>query len=176
MVATITLLLILIFLMKQHMKLMVAGAMVATVLLAGATSTSAMGMMGNGADHDTLIQKIVSRFKLKQTDVQAVFNEARTERQAEMQKAHEARLAELVKTGKITEAQRKLIAAKHLEMQKTMTNDQAAWQKLTPAERQAKAQERRTAMQTWATQNGIDVRYLMMGNNEGGRGGRGMNQ
>ena len=155
---------------------MVAGAMVATVLLAGATSTSAMGMMGNGADHDTLIQKIVSRFKLKQTDVQVVFNEARTERQKKKKKAHEARLAELVKTGKITEAQRKLIAAKHLEMQKTMTNDQAAWQKLTPAERQAKAQEKRDAMQTWATQNGIDVQYLMMGSNGGGRGGRGMNQ
>lgn len=77
---------------------------------------------------DTIVQKIAAKFGLKEADVQSVYDTQRTERQAEMQKRFEEMLTQSVKDGKITEAQKTAILAKHKEMQTNREKEHAEWQ------------------------------------------------
>jgi hypothetical protein len=96
----------------------------------------------------TIVQKIADKFGLKTSDVQAVFDQNRTDRRAEMETKFEEQLTAAVKDGKLTEEQKQLILAKRKELQNS-----------------------RQDFKNWATQNGIDIKYLMGG--FGMRGGHG---
>lgn len=111
----------------------------------------------------TLIQKIADKFGLNRDDVQKVFNEARGEHQAQMQNRFEERLTQSVKDGKITEAQKTLILNKHKEMQQEREKNMDSWQNLTKDERKSQMQTKRTEMENWANENGIDLQYFHMG-------------
>ncbi len=130
------------------------------------TGIAAFGAIGTFAQttatdpHTSIIQKLVTKFGLKEDEVKAVFNEERAERQKEMQTRLEERLTQAVTEGKITEDQKKLVLAKHEELQKERETNQEMMQNATPEERRAKMQERRQELQTWAEQNGIDIQYL----------------
>lgn len=117
---------------------------------------------------NSLVQKIAQRFGLKASDVQTVFDSHRAERQQEMQAAYEAQLSQFVKGGKITEAQKQLILAKHKEMQADRQSHMEKMSSLTETERSAAMESHRTEMeakhkelQDWAAANGIDIRYVM---------------
>ncbi len=64
----------------------------------------------------TIIELLTQRFGLKQTDVQSVFDNARTARM-------EARLTQLVRDGQITEAQKTAILVKQKELQNWATQN-----------------------------------------------------
>lgn len=121
----------------------------------------------------TLIQKIAEKFGLNQTEVQAVFDEARGEQMAQMQEQNRERFQEqldnMVENGKITSAQEASILAKHEEAQTQMQ----AMQGLTAEERKTAMEALREEMKTWAETNGIDMPFMMMGG-FGARGGKGM--
>lgn len=104
----------------------------------------------------TLIERIAQKFNLKQADVKSVFDQYRSERQAEMQKKYDEKLAQLVKEGKISDAQKQLIMAKHKEIQQKMQN-------LTPEQRKANMETNRKLLEDWAKQNGIDPQYVYGG-------------
>lgn len=125
---------------------------------------------GYGAMHDTLVQRIAQKFGLQQSNVQSVFDEVRKERQAEMQKRLEDRLAQAVKDGKLTETQKNLILAKHKEMQANREKNRDAWMKMTPEERRNEKQKIRTELEAWAKANTIPLEWVM----PYGRGGMGM--
>ena len=116
----------------------------------------------------SLMDKIIEKFGLNKEEVQTVVNTYRTERQQEMQAKFEANLTTAVKNGELTEAQKQLILTKHAELMKA---NEADFQN---------RQARRTELQTWATQNGIDLKYFGQGRHAGyGKGsgmGRGMGQ
>jgi len=126
----------------------------------------------------SLVQKIADKFGLKKEDVQAVFDQDRSDRQAEMETKKLAELDQLVKDGKITEAQKQLIINKQKERETNRQTEMQTMQGKTDEERKAAFEANKTKMQTerkaledWATQNGIDVKYLMGG--FGGHGGPG---
>lgn len=108
----------------------------------------------------TIIQKLVQKFNLKESDVQAVFDEVRREHQNQMQANLEERLTQAVKDGKITEAQKQLILAKHKELQDKREKDFANWQNLTPEQKREKMQTQKDELEAWAKQNGIDLQYF----------------
>lgn len=91
-----------------------------------------------------IIDKIATNFNLKKADVQAVFNEKKSEKQVERTADESARLQALVDKGTITVDQKTKIEAKQAELK---------------TEREAK----RTALLKWSTDNGIDAKYLMGG-------------
>lgn len=133
---------------------------VTAVFLAwGATSIYAHGW--GGANKDTLIQRIVQKFGLKTADVQAVFDTVRSEHQDEMQQKMTERLETLVKQGKITEAQKKLIVAKHAELQAQREKEMESMKDLTPEERRSKMDAHRAELESWAKQNNIDIQYVI---------------
>lgn len=127
--------------------------------LLGATGAYAQG---NGtATYRPIAQKIADKFGLKVEDVQSVFDEERASHQAEFKQKYEERLTTAVTEGKITEAQKQLIIQKHTEMQTKMKENFDALKDLSPEERKTKMETERQELETWAEQNGIDMKYVM---------------
>lgn len=143
--------------MNKQSIAVIAAAVIIGVGTFGVSSVFAQDTT-NAHPMDSLVQKIASKFNLKQNDVQAVFDEVRTERQKVMQTANEERLSQLVKEGKITEAQKQLLLQKHTEMQGKMGE---RMRNLSPDEKQSQRNAKRAEMETWAKENNIDVQYLM---------------
>ncbi len=107
-----------------------------------------------------IIQKLVERFGLKESDVQTVLNEVRRERQQQMQTRLEERLNQAVKDGKITESQKQAILAKHKELQEKRLQNKQDWQNMTPEQRRQAMQEQSQELKSWASQNNIDLEYF----------------
>lgn len=127
------------------------------ILLSGAARVSAQS---GSNDYPPIIDKLVAKFNLNEAEVKAVFDEERSARQSEMQAKIEAKLTQAVTDGKITEAQKQAILAKHEEMKVNRGENMEDWHDLTPSERQAKMQSKRTEMESWAKSIGIDQTVL----------------
>lgn len=111
--------------------------------------------------YPSIVQKLAEKFNLNLADVEAVFDEDREERHAEMETTYEKRLSHLVSDGKITEQQKDVILEKHREME---ANRQANWQEMqtmSEAERKSKMEEEQQVLKDWASQYGIDLDYLL---------------
>ena len=85
-------------------KWVVLGVIAAIVLLVGIVGGVAMAQEENTATGNTLLARVASILGLQQTQVEAAFEQARTEMQAE---AQDARLQALVDDGRITGEQAK---------------------------------------------------------------------
>lgn len=131
---------------------------VGMIALSAAGAVSARGM---GMGHDSLITKIAQKFGLKEADVRGVFDSSHADHMAQMQVKMDEHLSQLVKDGKITEAQKKLILTKHAEMQKNMQSQKDAMKEKTPAERKTLMDAKRAELEQWAKSNGINVQYLL---------------
>lgn len=113
--------------------------------------------------YPSIIQKLVERFGLKESEVQAVFDEARQERQQQMQARFEEHLNQAVKDGKISESQKQAILVKHNELAEERLQNKENWQNMTPEQRRQAMQEQKQELESWASQNGIDLKYLFGG-------------
>lgn len=127
----------------------------------GASGVSAQNATNTQNPMTSLAQRIAERFNLSQSDVQAVFDEVRKEKPAKMQANSEAQLSQLVTEGKITEAQKQLILQKRAELDAQRAANKESSKNLSQDERKAKMQAEKTALETWAKENGIDPQYLM---------------
>ncbi len=157
--------------MKIFNKLAIGAAALAGTATLGAGVMAATVTTGtNPMNH--LANAIASKFNLNPTDVQKVFDEERTQMQAQRQAQGAARVQErldqAVKDGKLTQAQKDMILAKHVEMQNFMKSLDGK----TPVERQAAMKTEMDAVQAWAKTNNIPEEYVMMF----GNGGRGLGQ
>lgn len=154
-------------------------ALILTLAGMGAVSTNqVLAQNTNSNRFSTLVQKIADRFGLRKEDVQTVFDQDRENRQTQMEAKYLAQLDQLVKDGKITEAQKQLIINKRKEMETNRQLEMQSMQGKTQEERKALMEASKTKMETerktledWATQNGIDVKYLMGGFGRGHFGG-----
>ena len=160
-------------------KQLVIASTVATLGLAGLAGGAAYATTQSGSTTDpmgSLVSAIATKFNLKTADVQAVFDANRTQMEAQREQAVKDQVAQLVKDGKLTQAQADKINAKRAELEKEREAERTADQNLSESERQAKMEARRTemdakktALDTWLKDNDIDTQYsyLLMG---GGRG------
>jgi hypothetical protein len=147
----------------------------AALAIVGTTLMTAQHAFAQTSDTTTnpmssLVDKLATKFGLEKSQVQAVFDEERAAHQAEMRAKEEERLNTLVSEGKITQAQKQLIISKRQEMETQRESERESMQNMTAEERQAAMEAKRTALEQWATQNGIDSKYLKAF----GRGGHGM--
>ena len=132
--------------MKNKKVLLVAG-LAASIVTLGLVGTSIVSAETTSANM-SIVERIATKFGLKEADVQAVFDEDRTAREAERSAVLSDRLQDAVDEGKITAEQKASIEAK-------ITEEQSA--------REAE----RTALQQWAKDNNIDMKYLMGGGRHG---------
>ena len=166
------------------------------VIVGGLSVFGAIGVQKafaeDNAQRNSIIERIASRFNLKVDDVQKVFDESRQERQSEMAKIQEEKLAKLVSDGKITEDQKKAILEKceKIRTEREVDQNRGNMQGMTAEERQSarasrqvEMQKQRSEMEQWLEQNGIDKNLIseigMLGGiGRGGEGGfgRGLGQ
>lgn len=156
-------------------KSLLVGAGVATIGLAGlsgagvASAASSASTSGN----NSLVDKIASTFNLDKSKVQAVFDQNRADRMANMETKRADALKQAVADGKITQAQ-----ADHIT---------AAWKEIDALRGTTKPQDMSQAtrdqikqkmddLRDWIKAQNIDMRSLgLMGAGHGhGFGGRGM--
>jgi hypothetical protein len=155
----------------MNTRTMVITASVTAIALAGVTGFTVANAATQQKDGG-LVQAIASKFNLKTTDVQKVFDEQHQKREAEMETKVKDELATLVKDGKLTQAQADALTAKRAEVKKNMESERDTMKSKTAAERKQAMEQKRTDLDTWAKQQNISTEYLrfVMG---GGRGGHG---
>ena len=139
----------------------------ALVILGGSViGTGLVNAQGSENPASTLAARIAQRFNLNETDVQAVFNEVRDEHKAKMKADLESRLNQAVSDGKITEAQKQAILEKFGTSPENKINKEE-FKSMTKEERRAKMEEKKTAIENWASENGLSIdtiREILGGN------------
>lgn len=120
----------------------------------------------------TLMQALIKRFNLNETDLKTFFNEQRTQHEVQATTRVTERLTAQVTAGKLTEAQKTAITTKMAEA--NAKHEEA--RKLTPEECRKMMDAYRTELEAWVKAQGLDRSYvpLIMGNPGGSRGGHGM--
>jgi gas vesicle protein len=129
--------------MKMNKNLLLAG--VVTTVAAGSLLSLGIASADSNSG-DSLIDKIATKFSLNRDEVEAVFEENRAEKQAERAADFSENLQEKVDSGDITAEQKTLIETKFAELQTARETE-------------------REALEQWAEDNGIDMKFVL-----GGRG------
>jgi len=150
------------------MKIKVLFLTAALGLLALVGVTTATSIRAEDVEtYPPIIQKLVERFNLNPSEVQEVFDQERgerqQERQEEMQTRLEERLNEAVENGDLTEEQKQLILAKHQELEQEREANREASQNMTQERRREAMETKRTELEAWAKENGIEVENLFLG-------------
>lgn len=152
-------------------KSLLIGASVITLGVGALVPLAAHAQTGTTSTGTSIVDKIASKFNLNKADVQKVFDEDRATHQAEREQQEATKLADLVKAGTLTQAQADKITAKRAEMKADMEKNKDSFKTMTEAERKAAMDAKKTALDQWAKDNGIDAKYLMLGGR--GQGGPG---
>ncbi len=149
---------------------LIAGALVLTTLgVLGAFTLSKVHAEDSDTSSKSLLQMVVEKFNLNADEVQKVVDEYKSTKQADRKTQLEDRLSYLVYKGSITEDQKSKILAKFDEIK----SESGEFWKLTQEERKTKMEEQRAELQKWASENGIDEKYMFM-LGHGGSFGKGM--
>ena len=156
------------------MKKVIIASSIAALGVTGLAGGAVFAMANSTSGTDAmsgLMSAIATKFNLKKDDVQKVFDEQRTQMETQREQEVKDHVAQLVKDGKLTQAQADKINAKRAELVKEREANRTSEQNLTDAQRKTKMEERKTTLDTWLKDNNIDSQYayLLMG----GRGGRG---
>jgi polyhydroxyalkanoate synthesis regulator phasin len=165
---------------KHNVKKHLVAAGIATAVgitgLTGISIANAATSANTTNPVSSLVDEIATKFNLNKSDVQAVFDSHRTEMQTQRETQVKDKLAQLVKDGKLTQDQSDKILAKHDEIQKARDAARASGTTKTRAEMRTEMQAKRTELETWAKDNGIDTQYLrfVLGGPGFGHGGMGM--
>lgn len=157
--------------MKKHL---VAAGIITAAGAAGLAGVAVVNatQYGNGRAND-MASAIAKKFNLKEADVQSVFDEQRSLRMADRETYVKDKVAQLVKDGKLTQAQANKINAKRAELNKEREVDREAHKGLTAEQRKAKMEEHKTAIDNWLKDNNIDAQYRFLLGGGHARGGEG---
>lgn len=161
--------------MKSLTKTLVVAGVVGTVgagALAGGAVANAESGTNSGDPVSSLVDKIASTFNLDKSKVQQVFDQQRSDMEAKHEKELQSRLQALVDKGTITTAQKSAIEAKITELKNERKADRDTIKSMSDAEREAAMEKRRTDMETWAKEQGLDLSKLrgILGGPGGPRG------
>lgn len=133
--------------MKRKIAALTVAGVIGVAGLGTAGAASALTSTSSTKD-DSLVNRLVEKFNLNKSDVEAVFTAEKDARDAERQADMSKRLQKAVDDKKITAAQKTLIENKIKELDTARKTEQ-------------------TALEKWASDNKIDAKYLM-GRGHGG--------
>lgn len=150
---------------KQKLKSLILPIM---AVLAISSLTLVGANAATSTSESSIIEKVAAKLNLTTTQVQNVLDAYHDEKDAERTTKETERLQTLVDEEKITAEQKTQIENKLAEMK--TTREAAEDQDLTGEERRTQMEAERTALKTWADENGIDMQYLMLGGRGGHRG------
>jgi hypothetical protein len=135
--------------MKVNKKLIIPAS---ALIMAGAGVASVSAATSLTAP--SLAQEIAQKFHLDQSQVQSVINQHRGEVQQNREARYEQRLTDAVNSGQITASQKQAILDEH---NKLLSEIKAS----TGGNRRPDLQNVRQEAKDWASQNNIDVKWLL---------------
>lgn len=154
--------------MKKNKKIIIPVIALSILMGAGAYGVGNIYASENRDLKNSLVEKIAQKFNLNKDEVQKVFEEDRAERKSQMEEKFNRILDEAVNKGDLTEAQKNLILAKREELQNEkevkMAEKKNKGEKPSEEEMKAMHEKReaeKEALEKWASDNGIDLKYLM---------------
>lgn len=136
---------------KKHIMAAAVLVGVGTLGIAGLASAASMTAT------DTLAGKLAQKFNLKESDVQAVIDDHKSEYKAEHEQKYEDRLTQAVKDGKLTADQKAKVLAKHNEIKSFMDT----LRDKTPDERRTALKQKMDDVRAWEKANSIPMGYLV---------------
>lgn len=162
---------------KINRKSLLAASIVGTVG-AGILGTGAMvSAASNTTSHDpmsSLVNKLSSTFHLDKAKVQEVFDQQRAAMDTKREQEVDSRLDALVSAGTITTAQKTAIQSKLAELKKEHDANRDTMKNLSETERKVAMDSKRTSLEKWASEQGIDLSKLDgVFRGPGGHGGPG---
>lgn len=118
--------------------------------------------------HDNgLVQALADKFHLNKSDAQAVFNEQRDKLEAKREAEQVQEQAQLVKDGKLTQAQSNALTAKRAELKKERDTERSSSSTKTESERKGQMDTKRSELDRWLSDQKIDSRYrYLLGSRE----------
>lgn len=140
-------------------------SVLALSLVLGGTVIGAQSASASENEHP-FARKISERFGLNQDDVKNFLDADREERQVQMRERFEERLTESVESGELTEDQKNLIIAKKATLQSERETYRESGDRPSEDDRE----QHRIELESWAQENGIDMKYFIGGNGRGGYG------
>lgn len=140
----------------HNRKTLITVAAVTALALGGIASMGSVLAATDERKPDSLVSRLAERFNLKESDVQAVFDEEKQARQADRQQKLEERLNKAVEDGKLTSGQKDKLLAKLDELQA----EREELRGLSREERKAKLQQKKEELKAWANENDIPEQYL----------------
>lgn len=150
--------------MNTLAKTIVAGTIMGTIGVGSLATASIVGAETasnmSSDPQSSLIDKIASTFNIDKSKLQTVFDEDREAREAAREKEQAAKLQTLVDNGTITSAQKTVIEKKIAELKSQREANRDTMKDLTDDERKAKMDEERTALETWAKEQSLDLSKL----------------
>lgn len=132
--------------------------------IAGTTFVGA-NMVSAAGNGESLITRIAERFNLEESDVEAVFEEHRQERQSGRSEAHREHLSSLVDEGILTEEQKAELESIHEQRRQTI--DSIRTDGLNREEMHDAMSGLRDEVEAWAESNGIDLDALRSSEDNG---------
>jgi len=145
--------------MNIKKSLLIAGV-VGAIGVAGLAGTAAVSAATDTSTSGSLVDKIAQKFNLNKADVQAVFDQNRSDHEAQRQANVKTKLDQAVKDGKLTADQETKILDKLKELQAQRDADKSTMKDKTPAERKAAMDANKAALDQWAKDNNIPTEYL----------------
>jgi len=156
-------------------KQSIVAAIVAGVVTVGLSGVGvAYAATNPGSNHmSSLVDAVATKFNLNRSDVQSVFDSERAKIETTREQSVKDEIAALVTSKKLSQAQADALNTKRTELQAQREANRTADQNKTEAERDTLRQTRKTEIDAWLKQQGIDQQYgyLLAG---GGHGHGGM--
>lgn len=146
---------------KNSKKRILAGSAIIALglVFAGANATKAAGTPGKNNPMSGLVNAIATKFNLKPTDVQAVFDEQRVQMEKEHELVFADHLKQAITDGKLTQEQADKITAKKAELEAFRTSLVGK----TQDEQRAAMKTQMDSLKKWATDNNIPAGYMIFG-------------
>ncbi len=151
----------------MNKKLLIIPALTVATIIGAVSVRTVSAESSTKFGPDSLIQKLVTKFNLNESEVRSVFESEKAERQTAMEQRFTETLDQSVKDGKLTEAQKKLILDKRAELEAKREADMSTRKdpgSMTDEQQQQHKADRKAEMESlksWADQNGINLKYLM---------------
>lgn len=115
--------------------------------------------MAQGQTTPSLVTMIAQKFSLEQSQVQSVFDQYKSQHQADMQTREKTRLGTLVQQGKITQAQEQSIIDEMVKLKSEY--NPSSFKGMTSAQRKDAFTKEQEEITAWAKNTGISTSYLM---------------
>jgi hypothetical protein len=141
-------------------KKVVLAMLIVGIFSMGLMRASSIYASDKEENRSSLVRKIATKFGLKESDVQAVFDEEMGSRKSRMKQNFIDRVDQLVKDGKISQEKKDLILKKHDEVESKRDSQRTAFQSMTRGQRLEVQKKEHQEMQEWASANDIDIRLL----------------